>query len=80
MEKKLIYKDTEYHTYSCTGKKTKLKRLEYKENYNLEDRFKMQRLYGDELPKYKDEDIEIDRYIVDDGMNLIYVIEVYEKA
>ena len=80
MEKKLIYKDTEYHTYSCTRKETQLKRLEYKENQNLEDRFKMQRLYGDELPKYKDEDIEIDRYTVDDGMNLIYVIEVYEKA
>ena len=80
MEKKLIYKDTEYHTYSCTGKKTKLKHLEYKENQNLEDRFKMQRLYGDELPKYKDEDIEIYKYIVDDGINLIYVIEVYEKA
>lgn len=80
MGKKLIYKDTEYHTYSCTGKKTELKRLEYKENQNLEDRFKMQRLYGDELPKYKDEDIEIDKYIVDDGMNLIYVIEVYEKS
>ena len=80
MGKKLIYKDTEYHTYSCTGKKAELKRLEYKENYNLEDRFKMQILYGDELPKYKDEDIEIDKYIVDDGMNLIYVIEVYEKA
>ena len=40
----------------------------------------MQRLYGDELPKYKDEDIEIDKYIVDDGINLIYVIEVYEKT
>ena len=40
----------------------------------------MQRLYGDELSKYKDEDIEIDRYTIDDGMNLIYVIEVYEKA
>ena len=38
----------------------------------------MQRLYGDELSKYKDEDIEIDRYTVDDGMNLIYVIEVYQ--
>jgi hypothetical protein len=48
MEKKLIYKDTEYHTYSCIGKKTELKRLEYKENSNLEERFKMQRLYGDE--------------------------------
>ena len=80
MGKKIKYKDTEYDTYSCTGKKTKLKRLEYKENYNLEDRFKMQRLYGDELPKYKDEDIEIDKYIVDDGVNLIYVIEVYEKT
>lgn len=80
MGKKLIYKDTEYHTYSCTGKKAELKRLEYKENYNLEYRFKMQRLYGDELPKYKDEDIEIDKYIVDDGINLIYVIEVYEKT
>ena len=79
MEKKLIYKDTEYNTYSCTGKSTELKRLEYKENYNLEERFKMQRLYGDELSKYKDEDIEIDRYTIDDGMNLIYVIEVYEK-
>ena len=80
MEKRLIYKDTEYHTYSCTCKKTEIKRLEYKENYNLEERFKMQRLYGDELSKYKDEDIEIDRYTIDDGMNLIYVIEVYEKA
>ena len=49
MEKKLIYKDTEYHTYSCTGKKTEIKRLEYKENSNLEERFKMQRLYGNEL-------------------------------
>ena len=78
MEKKLIFKDTEYHTYNCTGKKTEIKRLEYKENYNLEERFKMQRLYGDELSKYKDEDIEIDRYTVDDGMNLIYVIEVYQ--
>ena len=39
----------------------------------------MQRLYGDELSKYKDEDIEIDKYTIDDGMNLIYVIEVYEK-
>ena len=28
--------------------------------------------------KYKDEDIEIDRYTIDDGMNLIYVIEVYQ--
>ena len=27
MEKKLIYKDTEYHTYSCTGKKTEIKRI-----------------------------------------------------
>ena len=80
MEKKLIYKDTEYHTYSCIGKKTEIKRLEYKENYTLEERFKMQRLYGDELPKYKVEDIEIDKYIVDDGINLIYVIEVYEKT
>lgn len=80
MEKKLIYKDTEYHTYSCTGKQTQLKRLEYKENYNLEERFKMQRLYGNELQKYKDEDIEIHKYTVDDGINLIYVIEVYEKA
>ncbi len=80
MGKKLIYKDTEYHTYSCTGKKTELKRLEYKENQNLEERFKMQRLYGYELPKYKDEDIEIDKYIVNDGVNLIYVIEVYEKT
>ena len=42
MEKKLIYKDTEYHTYSCTGKKNEIKRLEYKENYNLEERFKIQ--------------------------------------
>lgn len=79
MEKKLIYKDTEYNTYSCTRRKTEIKRLEYKENYNLEERFKMQKLYGDELSKYKDEDIEIDKYTVDDGMNLIYVIEVYEK-
>lgn len=79
MEKKLIYKDTEYHTYSCNRERTELKRLEYKENHNLEERFKMQRLYGDELSKYKDEDIEIDRYTIDDGMNLIYVIEVYEK-
>ena len=79
MEKKLIYKDTEYHTYSCNGEITELKRLEYKENYNLEERFKMQRLYSDELSKYKDEDIEIYRYTIDDGMNLIYVIEVYEK-
>ena len=44
MGKKLIYRDTEYHTYSCTGETTELKRLEYKENYNLEERFKMQRL------------------------------------
>ena len=80
MGKKLIYRDTEYHTYSCTEKKTEIKRLEYNENSNLEERFKMQRLYGDELSKYKDEDIEIDRYTIDDGMNLIYVIEVYEKA
>ena len=80
MEKRLIYKDTEYHNYNCTGERTEIKRLEYEENSNLEERFKMQRLYGDELSKYKDEDIEIDRYIVDDGMNLIYVIEVYEKA
>ena len=80
MEKKLIYKDTEYNTYSCTRRKTEIKRLEYKENSNLEERFKMQRLYGDELSKYKDEDIEIDRYTIDDGVNLIYVIEVYEKT
>ena len=78
MWKKLIYKDTEHHTYSCTGERTEIKRLEYKENSNLEERFKMQRLYGDELSKYKDEDIEIDRYTIDDGMNLIYVIEVYQ--
>ena len=80
MEKKLIYKDTEYNTYSCTRRKTEIKRLEYKENSNLEERFKMQRLYGDELSKYKDEDIETDRYTIDDGVNLIYVIEVYEKT
>ena len=78
MGKKLIYKDTEYNTYSCTRRKTEIKRLEYKENSNLEERFKMQRLKGDELSKYKDEDSEIDRYTIDDGMNLIYVIEVYQ--
>ena len=29
MGKKLIYIDTEYHTYSCTGKSTELKRQRY---------------------------------------------------
>ena len=33
-----------------------------------------------DIAKSNYRNIEIDKYIVDDGINLIYVIEVYEKA